>query len=60
MKIIAYIKSLFTDIPQPFGDMAWYYRRGKKISEFQLFLEIEEAKTARFKDQVENGFNIKA
>lgn len=40
MKVFAYIKSLFTDKPQLISkERDWFYRRGKRISEYQLMVE---------------------
>ena len=57
MKIIAYIKSSFTDNPQLIKD-EWYYRRGKIISKYELFLESYKKDVAKLKNRITNEPNI--
>lgn len=57
--MIAYLKSLFTDRPQYIRN-SWYYRRGKRISEKELFLEKHLRNVEKLKDRINNGPNIKA
>jgi len=58
MKFIAFIKSLFTDIPQQINYTAWYFIRGKKKSESQLILEKLEKDKEKIEDRIINGPNI--
>jgi hypothetical protein len=58
MKIIAYIKSLFTNEPQPLKDSYWYYRRGKKVSQYDLLLEEHSRLVEKLKWRITNEPNI--
>ena len=60
MEIVAYIKSLFTDEPQPFNHSRWYFRKGKKVSEYQLFLEKHMKEVNKIRDRIINKPNIYA
>jgi hypothetical protein len=57
-KIKVFVFSLFTKIPQPLYDCAWYYRKGKKVSAVQLFMERYEKSIKEQKEWILNNHNI--
>lgn len=60
MKIIPYVKSLFTDKPILISKyQAWYYVRGKRKSAKQLVAENAKEYSDAIINLIENGPNIK-